>query len=81
MHKFTIRNNQTPSQYTRGLYETFVSYVISNTLHPVMGYHREKQLYTTLGITAGLTHVLTMGYSVYSNWFSIWKKFYVRNIS
>jgi len=66
MHKFTIRNNQTPSQYTRGLYETFVSYVISNMFQLVMGYHREKQLHTILGITAGLTHVLPMGYSIYS---------------
>jgi hypothetical protein len=67
MHKFTIRNNQTLFQYTRELYETFVSYVISNSFKLVMGYHREKQLYTTLGITAGLTHVLTMGHSIYSN--------------
>jgi hypothetical protein len=63
-----MTNNQTPSLYTRGLYQTFIYSVISNMFQFVMGHHLEKHLYTTMGITAGLTHVLTMEYFTYSNY-------------
>ena len=54
-----MTDNQTPSQYTRELYKMYVYYVISDMFQLVMDHHREKHLYTKLGITAGLTHLLT----------------------